>query len=86
MRFHPREWERVERLAATVSLPPARYVREAAVGYRLASRVDANAVSQLARLANNLNQLTRFAHTTGQIDRRLGRVLERLDDALGRLL
>ena len=49
IRFHEQEWKRVVRLAEVVVLPPDRFVREAAVGYSLHSRADAEVIRQLAR-------------------------------------
>jgi hypothetical protein len=87
IRFHETEWERVVRLAEVVVLPPDRFVREAAVGYRLHSRADAEVVRQLARWGNNLNQLTRLAHSEGlPPGNEFHRLAVRLRDVLDRLL
>ncbi len=88
VRFHAEEWARVERMANTLNLPPARFIREAAVGYRLAARVDGEAVRHLARLGGNLNQLTRLAHVSGQVTarKRLETVLAQIEVALDGLL
>jgi hypothetical protein len=69
-------------------MPPIRFVREAAVGYRLSTRVDDEAVRQLARLGVNLNQPARVANATGQVGEAaaLARVLESIHRALDRLL
>ena len=88
IRFHPREWGRVERMARTLRMPPIRFVREAAVGYRLSTRVDDEAVRQLAKAGVNLNQLARVANATGRVGEAaaLARVLESIQRALDRLL
>ena len=68
-------------------LPPDRFVREAAVGYQLHSRADAEVIRQLARLGNLLNQLTRLAHTAGlPAGNEFHRLAVRLRDVLDRLL
>ena len=88
IRFHPREWRRIERLARTLRMPPIRFVREAAVGYRISTRLDDEAIRQLARVGNNLNQLARVANVVGQVKHAaaLRRVLESIQGALDRLL
>ena len=68
VRFHPEEYGRVERLAGTLTLPLARYLREASVGYELRSRSDGATIRRLTRIGNELNQLTRLAHVTRKID------------------
>jgi len=49
-------------------MPPNRFIREAAVGYQISSRADDELIYQLAKIGNNLNQLTRHAHTTRRLD------------------
>ena len=68
IRFHPEEYARIERLAITLGMPPNRFIREAAVGYQISSRADEELVYQLAKIGNNLNQLTRHAHTAQRLD------------------
>ena len=88
VRFHEKEWERVERLAEVLRLPPDRFVREASVGYTLNTRIKSNAVTQLCRIGNNLNQLTKLAHTLREVDPtgRLGPQLARVNEMLDELL
>jgi hypothetical protein len=87
IRFHETEWERVVRLAEVVVLPPDRFVREAAVGYSIHSRADSEVIRQLARWGNNLNQLTRLAHSEGlPPGNEFHRMAVRLRDVLDRLL
>ena len=50
--------------AEQTSLPLACYVREAALGRPLSSRVDHKAIVQLSRAGNLLNQAVRYAHMT----------------------
>jgi hypothetical protein len=50
--------------AALTSLPLSCYVREAALGHSLGSRVNHEAIVQLVRAGNLLNQAVRYAHMT----------------------
>lgn len=88
IRFHPEEWRRIEELAETLGLPPIRFVREAAVGYRISTRVDDEAVRQLARAGVNLNQIARVANAAGQVadSAALREALAGIHEALDRLL
>ncbi|MCP4203755.1 MAG: hypothetical protein GY769_17695 [bacterium] len=87
IRFHPEEFARIERMATTLGMPPNRFIREAAVGYRLSSRADEELIYQLARIGQNLNELTRHAHTIGRLDaERLESLDARLRTVLSRLL
>ena len=86
--LHPVELKRIQHLADSLSLPLARFVREAAVGYSLRSRADSALIRQLTRVGTNLNQLTRLAHVTQQIDPgdRLQATLDRINLTLDELL
>ena len=88
VRFHEKEWQRVERLAEVLNYPPARFIREASVGYSFTARVNSAAIRQLCRLGNNLNQLTKLAHTLREVDPtgRLGPLLDRVNRMLDGLL
>ncbi len=88
IRFHPKEWARIERMAKTLKLPPIRFVREAAVGYRVSTRVNEEAIRQLARLGNNLNQMARVANSARQVEHgeALFGVLQDIRATLDRLL
>ena len=87
IRFHPDELARIRRLAATLAMPTSTFVRDAAVGYRLHSRADAEVIRQLARIGNLLNQLTRLAHTAGlPPGNEFHRLAVRLRDVLDQLL
>ena len=69
-------------------LPPIRFVREAAVGYQISARVNADAIRQLARAGVNLNQMARKANTAGQVAEAaaLRHTLQAVRNALDRLL
>jgi hypothetical protein len=88
VRFAPEEWTRVVAKAAVARLSPSRCVRQAALGARFSGRVDDEAVRQLARVGNNLNQLAKLANAQQRVElsRRLGEVLEQVEQALGRFV
>jgi len=68
-------------------MPPNRFIREAAVGYKLSSQADEELIYQLAKIGNNLNQLARHSHTTHRLDaERLEGLAAQLRTALDRLL
>jgi len=87
VRFAPEKWEKIQARVAEVHLPPSTYDRETALGYRLSGRINSAAVASLARIGNNLIQVTRIANTTGRLDHSqyLEAVLNELLDALRRL-
>ena len=87
VRFTEEEWARVCARAAVVGLSPGRFLREAALGHRLASRVNAQAIFQLGKAGTNLNQLARTANAIGRIEvsRRLDEVLAEVLEAVRRL-
>ena len=87
VRFAPEEWDKIRARAAEVRLPPSTYVRQTVLGYRLSGRINARAITDLGRIGNNLNQLTRVANATGRIDEtmRLETVLYDLTEAIRRL-
>jgi hypothetical protein len=73
-RWTPEEWAHVEDAAHERGVPPARYVREAALAAKLPplARVRASVhkgarelVRQLKRVLSNLHQLLRVAHSQG---------------------
>lgn len=86
--FTRRNGSASKRLAKTVYLPPARFVREASVGHSFTARVNSAAILQLIRLATNLNQLTKLAHTLREVDPagRLGPLLAKVNGTLDELL
>lgn len=59
-----REVATVFERAEFIGVTPARYVREAALGRPLASRVERRALAQLSRAGNLLNQAVRYSHQT----------------------
>ncbi len=66
IRFRPSEWEEVRERATLCGLSPSRYARQVLLGTVPRARpgaVERAAVHQLARIGNNLNQLTRHAHS-----------------------
>lgn len=87
VRFSPEEWKAVLERAHEVALSPARFLREAALGKRLAPRVNSHAIHQLARVGNNLNQLARAANATRRVElsRRLAQVLNEVEEAIREL-
>jgi len=50
--------------AELTALPVSCYIREAALGRRLSSRVNHKALAQLSRAGNLLNQVARYTHMT----------------------
>lgn len=65
IRFRPEEWATIVSRAADCGTPPARYVREAALGETPRVRrphANAELLRQLGRIGNNLNQLARLAN------------------------
>ena len=87
IRFAPEEWQKIQKRAELVSLPPSVYVRQTALGYRLSQRINSKAIAQLCRVGNNLNQLARVANATGRVNtsRRLKEVLKKIITAIERL-
>lgn len=86
IRFTPEEWATIVTRAADCGTPPARYVREAALGETpRVRRPQANAVllRHLARIGNNLNQLARMANVRDELPTasRLTVVLDAVLDA-----
>lgn len=87
IRFTPEEWATIVTRAADCGTPPARYVREAALGETpRVRRPQANAelLRHLARLGNNLNQLARMANVRDELPSavRLKAVLDAVLDAV----
>jgi hypothetical protein len=88
VRFTPEEATRLDALAAEASKARSTFLREAAFGARFGTRLQAAAVHELQRIGNNLNQLTRGAHTMRRYDlsRRLEEVLTALLAALKEII
>jgi hypothetical protein len=71
IRFTAEEWATILRNAGDCGTPPARYVREVALGHTpRARRPQANAelLRLLLRAGNNLNQLAYVANSRGQVN------------------
>ena len=71
IRFTAEEWATILRNAGDCGTPPARYVREVALGHTpRARRPQANAelLRLLLRAGNNLNQLAYVANGRGQVN------------------
>jgi hypothetical protein len=84
VRFTPAEFDRVRGAAVATGRTMARYVRETALGTApRAKRHSAtdDALRQLARIGNNINQLAHVANATDRLPTE-----ERLDAALAQLM
>jgi hypothetical protein len=85
IRFTSEEWATITARAADCGTPPARYVREAALGEMPRVRrpqINAELLRQLTRIGNNLNQLARLAHLRDELPNatKLQAVLETILD------
>ena len=90
LRANDDELRRLEDLARQCGLPRSRFIRDAALGVRLRTRLRVNerdAIHQLARVGSNLNQLARHANATRRVElsRRLAEVLDEVVRAIRRL-
>lgn len=90
-RFTPEEWALLEGRARDCGLAPSTYMREVSLGAVPRARpgvVSREAVYQLSRIGNNLNQLTRTANALQRVElsRRLEQVLAELRAALKELV
>jgi chromosomal replication initiation ATPase DnaA len=90
-RFTPAEWARVEDRARACGIGPSTYLREVALGVELEVRAGAlerEVVYHLARIGNNLNQLTRAANALRRVElsSRLELTLAELRAALRRVV
>jgi hypothetical protein len=68
VRFNRSEWEQVTTAAKSAGVAPAVYMRSTLLGKRPKARakgVEREAVAQLARVGNNLNQIARKANAGG---------------------
>lgn len=97
-RWTPEEWVQIEESARRCGVPPARYVREAALGRTppehphpvpraTDDRVRGNALlNQLSRVLSNLRQLTRVAEIDGDVaaSEVLAAYTRRVEDAAAR--
>lgn len=90
VRMAPDEWERISARAKECGWTTSRYIRETALGAVPKARprlVEMEAVRQLARVGNNLNQLAHVANINDEIEREqeLSVVLEEVLAAIRRL-
>jgi Mobilization protein NikA len=90
-RFTPEEWALLVRRARECGLAPSTYMREVSLGAVPRARpgvVSREAVYQLSRIGNNLNQLARAANALRRVElsRRLEQVLGELRAALRELV
>lgn len=70
IRYHDTEWERVVAHARECGKPPATYVREVSLGAvpkARRNRTENDLIIELGRVGNNLNQLARLAHSSGDL-------------------
>lgn len=86
IRFDDQEWDQVAELAQDAGLTRSHFVRTRALqplrSPRLRSDLDQEAIRQLARVGNNLNQLTRLMHNDRPEYQDLKRVFGQLEKAL----
>ena len=80
VRFSPEELEQVRETAEVLGLTLSAFIRAACLGEKIRGRprgVTREAIHQLARVGNNLNQLTHWANTHKHL-----RSLRELEDVL----
>ena len=90
VRLSPAEWFALRERAKLCGQPVSRYAREVALGSVPRARprqIEQQAIYQLARIGNNLNQLARAANASRRVElsRRLESVLAQLVAALEKL-
>ena len=90
IRFDDEEWARLAQLAKDAGMVRSHFIRTRALqplrAPRVRSELDQEAIRQLSRLGNNLNQLTRLMHSDRPEYEDLQRVFGRIDEALERFL
>ena len=84
MRFRAsaEEQKQIEAKAKTAGLSVSEYVRRVATGQVVAERLPAKLRQVIPGVANNLNQLTRYAHLRQFDDRAINEILSILKNAL----
>lgn len=84
MRFRAsaEEQKQIEAKARIVGLTISEYVRRVATGQAVAERLPAELRQVLVGVANNLNQLTRYAHLRQFDDQAINAILHQLKTAL----
>jgi hypothetical protein len=90
IRFHDGEWERVEKRARACGLPPAAFVRKAALGGKLRARRNRSEnelILQLGRIGMDLKRLMDAPEGAGEVPLReeLQLVLEEVLAAVRRI-
>lgn len=90
IRLSPEEHQSIRSRAEDCGKPTSTYMREVALGTvprARPRRLEQEAVYQLGRIGNNLNQLAYVANATGRLDteRRLHEVLDELLEAVRRI-
>ena len=76
------EQKQIEAKAKTAGLTVSEYVRRVATGQAVAERLPAELRQVITGVANNLNQLTRYAHLRQFDDRAINEILSILKTAL----
>lgn len=84
MRFRAsaQEQQQIEAKAAQAGLSVSEYVRRVATGQVVAERLPGELRQVLVGVANNLNQLTRYAHLRQFDDQAIKAILHQLKTAL----
>ena len=86
IRFDDDEWNQVTQLAKEAGMTRSHFIRTRALkslrAPRLRSELDYQAIHQLSRLGNNLNQLTRLMHTGRPEYEDLRQVLRQLKETM----
>ena len=84
MRFRAsaEEQKQIETKAQLAGLTVSEYVRRVATGQAVAERLPAELRQVLVGVANNLNQLTRYAHLRQFDDQAINAILHQLKAAL----
>ena len=90
LRLTPVEIEALRERARLCGYPTETYLRELAFGHKPKAKprdLESRAIHQLARIGNNLNQLTRAANAQrhAELSRRLKQVLDEVVLAIRRL-
>jgi len=84
MRFRAsaEEQKQIEARATLAGLSVSEYVRRVAIGQPVTERLPAELRQVLVGVANNLNQLTRYAHLRQFDDQSINAILHQLKTAL----
>lgn len=76
------EQQQIEAKATLAGLTVSEYVRRAATGQPIQERLPAELRQVIVGVANNLNQLTRYAHLRQFDDQAINEILHQLKTAL----